>query len=251
MGRRETKWRRFWTKWHDLGMAAQRGVTDHDPDRIKRARERKRLSRPGLANAINHRLRRPIATASTIAKIENGQPVEPTRYRPVLIELELAPEPSREAPGPNQAPGEWVRELREAHGILPTTFCQHAQYFDSARRMSRSTLKAIEERRRVPGWPMVDAIATGFERSHVDIDTSDLEKAFDLDGGEPVSAASGPEIPELRKRVPEEGHPLLAGAVEGLSVLASHFSHLTSAQQKIRKDEARKRGPRRELEDEA
>ena len=33
-----------------------------------------------------------------MAKIENGRPVEPTRYRPVLIELELAPKPSLDGP---------------------------------------------------------------------------------------------------------------------------------------------------------
>ena len=204
VGWRETKWRRLWTKWHDLGMAGQRGVTDHDPGRIRRARERKRLSRASLARAINHRLRRPVATDRTIAKIENGRRVEPTRYRPVLIELGLAPEPSRVAPGPKQAPGEWVRELREAHGIPPTTFCLHARYFDTEKRMSRSTLNAIEEGRRVPSWQMVDAIATGFARSHVDIDTSHLENAWILYGGGPIVAAWGPEIRELRERVFEE-----------------------------------------------
>ena len=233
-------------------MADQRGITDHDPGRIRRARERKRLSRASLALAINHRLRRPVATDRTIAKIENGRPVEPTRYRPVLIELELAPEPSREEPGPKQAPGEWVRELREAHGIPPTTFCRHAQYFDSEKRLSRSTLNAIEERRRVPSWQMVDAIATGFERSHVDVDTRHLERAWILYGGGPVIAAWGPEIRELRERILVEEPWRLAGALEGLSILASHLSHLTPALDNlIRIDEARNRMPGRALQDEA
>lgn len=219
MGQRETKWRRLWTKWHDLGMASQRGITDPDPGRIGRARERKGLTRASLANAINDRLRRPVATHSTIAKIERGQPVDAFRYRPVLIELELAPEPSREEPRPNQAPGEWVRELREAHGIAPTIFWLHAQYSASGRRLSRSTLDAIEKRGRVPTLPMVDALATGFERSHVDIDARHLENAWILYGGDAVDAAWGPGIPEKRERILEE-KGRLAGAAEGLSEFA-------------------------------
>src|SRR4029453_8236667 len=99
-------------------------------------RKPKRLGRASLALAITHRLRRPVATYRTIAKIENGKRVERTSYRPVLIELELEPEPSREKPRPKQAPGEWVRELREAHGIPPTTFWRHAQYSASKKRLS-------------------------------------------------------------------------------------------------------------------
>jgi hypothetical protein len=209
------------------------------------------LSRASLALAINHRLRRPVATDRTIAKIENGQRVDPFRYRPVLIELELAPEPSLEEPRSKQAPGEWVRELREAHGIPPTIFCRHAQYSVSGRRLSRSTLAAIEERRRFPSWQMVDAIATGFERSHVDIDPNDLDNAWIFYGGGPAIAAWGPEIIKLRERIlVQKGR--VAGAVAGLSVLASRLSHLTpELDNLIRIDEARSQVPRRALEDDA
>jgi hypothetical protein len=50
---------------------------------------------------------------------------------------------------------------------------------------------------------MVDAIATGFERSHVDIDARDLDDAWILYGGEKAIAAWGPEIIELRARTRE------------------------------------------------
>jgi len=60
------------------------------------------------------------------------------------------------------------------------------------------------------------------------------------------------EIREMRERVLEEQPWRLAGAVEGLSVLASRLSHLTPALDNlIRIDEARNRRPRRDLEAEA
>ena len=199
-------------------------MKDHDPGRIRHARERKGLSRAGLANAINDRLHLPIATYKTILRIENGQPVKPTRYRPVLIELELTPAPSHEKPRPKQAPGGWVRELREAHGIPPTTFFLRAHYPGSKQRLSRTTLNAIEEDRRVPSFQMLDAIATGFERSHVDIHVRHLERAWILHGGEAVEAAWGPGlVKELRERILAEEPWQPAAAIEGLSIFASHL----------------------------
>ena len=107
---------------------------------------------------------------------------------------------------------------------------------------------------------MVDAIANGFERSHVDIDTSGLEKAWILYGGGPVVAAWGPEIIELREqlwvRLLEEEPERTAGLVAGLSVLASHLNNLRPLAQGapdnlIRVNEALTRMQRRASEGEA
>ena len=80
---------------------------------------------------------------------------------------------------------------------------------------------------------MVDAIATGFERSHVDIDTSHLERAWILYGGAPVVAAWGPEIIESRDELWvslfEEEPERMAGIVKGLSVFASRLRPLEEA----------------------
>jgi transcriptional regulator with XRE-family HTH domain len=186
-------------------MAAQRGIRDPDPDRIRRARGGKLLSRKGLADAIEKRLGWRAVPVPAIAKIERGRRVEPALYRPVLIELGLAPEPSLKWPAPKQAPGEWVRELREAYGISPKSFRQDAQYPDSEERLSRDTLNAIETKGRVPSLQMLPAIATGFTgshdfpRSHVNIDASQLQNAWILFGGEPVVAAWGEDIPDIIK----------------------------------------------------
>ena len=222
----KTKWFRAKTKWHDHGMADPRGVTDPDPGRVTRARERKRLSRAKVADAIEDRLGRYLVTERTLAKIENGRPVEPARYRPVLIELELAPEPSLERPGKKQSPGAWVRELREAHGIPPTMFCGEARYPGSERRLSRSTLSAIEESRRIPTLPMVDAIATGFERCHVEVDAARLEGAWILYGGGQVIAAWGPEMREQRERLRANDPEMVAGAKGFLSAFAAQLDQI-------------------------
>lgn len=84
---------------------------------------------------------------------------------------------------------------------------------------------------------MVDAIATGFRRSHVDVETSRLENAWILFGGGAVVKAWGPEIIELREqlrvRLIEEHPELKAGLLEALSVLAARLSHLGPMTQQV------------------
>lgn len=176
-----------------------RGIVDPDPPRIQRARERRRLTRARLALQIEQRLRRHAFTSRAVQKVETGVPVEGARFWPILIELGLAEPPSLERPSPGQAPGQWVRALRESYGIAPTLMWLHAFYPDSARRLSRTTLAQIEAGKRLPGFPMLDALVAAFTACGVPVTIEHLEEAWIREGGPELAAVWGPEIERARR----------------------------------------------------
>ena len=72
---------------------------------------------------------------------------------------------------------------------------------------------------------MLDAIATGFERSHVDIHVRHLERAWILHEEKRSRPRGdlGLWLKELRERILAEEPWQPAAAIEGLSIFASHL----------------------------
>jgi DNA-binding XRE family transcriptional regulator len=173
-----------------------RGISETDPIRVQRARERKRLSRPELAEAINERLGRGAVSDRTISKIETGRPVEEARYWPVMVELGLADRPSLRAPDAHEAPYEWLKRTRLCFGIAPTTFCTYARSTDFARPMSRSTLHALESGERDPKLVQTVAISTAFKRCLVQVSVDDLLRAWARHKGPSIASAWETEMRE-------------------------------------------------------
>jgi transcriptional regulator with XRE-family HTH domain len=168
----------LWTKWHDAAVGVQQVIPEPDPVEVKRARKRRGLSRADVVAQIAKQPGADVVTERTIQKIETGKRVDDHRRWPLLVFLGFAEAPSIQRPARGQTPGAWLRQLREAHGIGPTLFCDHAKYTDSKQRVSRTTLAAIEEDRLFPALKMLDAIAASLKCYALSVDVVDLELAW-------------------------------------------------------------------------
>src|SRR3954451_11269935 len=96
-----------------------------------------------LAGQVTEWLRRPgslpaaTISARTVRRIEAGDEVYRHYLLPVLIFLGLEMSPSCSAPTEGQHPGEWLRDLRDAHGLGLRSFCRAARHPSYAQRGAR------------------------------------------------------------------------------------------------------------------
>src|SRR4051794_40072234 len=122
-----------------------RGVRHASPALLAAERRRRGLTRAELANAVQRQFKlRDTVSVATVSKVESGQPVEAHRYWPVLVVLGAHVPPSLDRPREGQHPGDWLRDVRESHGLSPARFCAAAVDPLSGESMSRSTLARIE-----------------------------------------------------------------------------------------------------------
>jgi transcriptional regulator with XRE-family HTH domain len=218
------------TKWHDAAVAVQQVIPEPDPVEVRRARKRRGLSRADVVAQIAKQPGAHVVTERTIQKIETGKRVDDHRRWPLLVFLGFAEAPSIQRPAQGQTPGAWLRQLREAHGIGPTLFCDHAKYTDSKQRVSRTTLAAIEEDRLFPALKMLDAIAASLKHYALSVDVVDLELAWIHHNPHQAAARWGltsqqiaEQIKASAQRTPQDRIP---GAVAGLRAFAEALKQM-------------------------
>ena len=144
---------------------------------LRDLREERGLTRSALAQSVDAQLPpspvtghpRSAVTTATIEKIERGQPVERHKVLPVLCYLGIRQRPPTAAPRSGADPGQWLRSLREAHGISPREFCSFAKYEGKKGALSPTTLGSIERGEAVSFF-IIHSLRNGFGAFGIEID---------------------------------------------------------------------------------
>jgi hypothetical protein len=200
-----------------------------------------------LAWQVTESLRRPgflpaaTISARTIRRIEAGDEVYRHYLLPVLIFLDLKLAPSRLTPTEDQHPGEWLRDLRDAHGLGLRSFCRAARHPSYAQRSARrrtvspTTLGDVEDGTiAFPSATTMDAIVTGFLAFGVGVDVSDLERAWIHAAPEAAPAWLRQHITAVgSNRTPSSHAAVPVGAVAGALVAGAAAGRAASARSNV------------------